>query len=534
MRRFVALALSLTAFLAAQAPPTFRAGTRLVQVDVIVRDGRGPVASLTKDDFTLLDNGRTQKIAFFSVRSAPNSAPVQSAAPAVPPPAGVISNRLNRQGDFSGTATILLVDRVNTVPALQPFVHRQILKFLETRGNHDSIGIYTLGTSLRAVQDLTSDADRLVRAAKSLKPENPNRRSTDTTGMWTGFTNGSGGVKAEYEEFLLRERVRDTKGAFEEIARHLESVPGRKSLVWISSSFPLIIKRPGGAIIDFNPDIEAAARALNKAHVALYAVDSRGLMASYSGSTLAAVAPAAEKGPSDAVCRKPGDEGCMPLPQFARDSPLTIDTMNKLAGLTGGRVFTNTNGIEDSIRKAVEDAEVTYTLGFYPSQESQDGKYHKLTVKVSRRSLSVHHMDGYFAFKNDADVDRRATLEELVQEPLDASGVSLLAQVAPDATKPSSYQIKVNVDLHDLQLEHENARYSGAVDLLFFIEGSGKGRTTTVKLDIPDEQFAAAIQKGIDVSDSVQANGKAQVLRVVAQDQATGVAGSITVPLSGK
>ena len=49
--------------------PTFRAGTNLVEVDVVTRSKGAPATGLTKDDFTLLDNGKPQKIAFFSVQS---------------------------------------------------------------------------------------------------------------------------------------------------------------------------------------------------------------------------------------------------------------------------------------------------------------------------------------------------------------------------------------------------------------------------------------------------------------------------------
>ncbi len=39
----------------AQEPSVFRAGTRLVEVDVVIRDKNGPVRGLTKDDLTLFD-----------------------------------------------------------------------------------------------------------------------------------------------------------------------------------------------------------------------------------------------------------------------------------------------------------------------------------------------------------------------------------------------------------------------------------------------------------------------------------------------
>src|SRR5271163_2444322 len=45
---------------------TFRAGTHLVVLDVVVTDKKGhPVAGLTKDDFQLLEDGRPQTVKFF-------------------------------------------------------------------------------------------------------------------------------------------------------------------------------------------------------------------------------------------------------------------------------------------------------------------------------------------------------------------------------------------------------------------------------------------------------------------------------------
>ena len=87
-----------------------------------------------------------------------------------------------------------------------------------------------------------------------------------------------------------------------------------------------------------------------------------------------------------------------------------IDTMNDLAGLTGGRAFYADNGIDSLIEEAVEDSELIYTLGFYPSQESQDGDWHKLKVSVDRRGVSVRYRENYFASKTPADADLSSNL----------------------------------------------------------------------------------------------------------------------------
>src|SRR5215467_12755690 len=52
---------------AAPSLPVLKATTRLVVVDVVATDGKGePVADLTADDFTVLEDGKPQKISGFS------------------------------------------------------------------------------------------------------------------------------------------------------------------------------------------------------------------------------------------------------------------------------------------------------------------------------------------------------------------------------------------------------------------------------------------------------------------------------------
>src|SRR5580700_5392196 len=62
-----------------QEPNVIRSTTRLVQISVISQDAKGqPLAGLKKEDFTVLDEGKPQRIAVFTCASP---------APATPPPA---------------------------------------------------------------------------------------------------------------------------------------------------------------------------------------------------------------------------------------------------------------------------------------------------------------------------------------------------------------------------------------------------------------------------------------------------------------
>ncbi len=106
--------------LAQDSTPTFSAGTKLVQVDVVARSRGGPAKGLTKDDFTVFDNGKAQKISFFSVKSARTAG---SAAAPLPP--GAVSNRTERDDEALSHATVLLIDQKNAPQAIQALPSRE-------------------------------------------------------------------------------------------------------------------------------------------------------------------------------------------------------------------------------------------------------------------------------------------------------------------------------------------------------------------------------------------------------------------------
>jgi len=472
----------------------FRAGTRLVQVDVVVRDKNGPVTGLNRDDFTVLDAGKPQRISVFSVKSQRSIT-----QPAAPLPVGAVSNRVNRNGQVPATSTVILIDRVNTSPLDQPYANRKIVKFLEARGEQDRIGIYALGGGVQVIQELTDDQRRLNRAVASLKPADQNKRVLhNPSGPFDqSEPELEGRPLEEYNLLTAQERALSMQEKLEAIAAHLAKVPGRKSLIWISGSFPLHIKT-AHETKDFTREMQAAARALNEANVALYAVDARGLVG------------------------------------FGRAWGFNIaglDTMNTLAGLTGGRAYYADNGIDSLIREAVEDSELIYTLGFYPAEESQDGSWHKLKVVVAKHGVDVRYRENYLAAKNAPLSTQRATLTQLLNDPLDGAGIGLLAETAPDQARQGSYAVRVSVDLRDVHLEHQDAQWVGAVNVSFYLEGAKSAQTLTRKIEIPEKDLATALDKGTSVEVSVRLDKPAEDLRVVAQDQATGAAGSLRVPL---
>ncbi len=485
-------ALLLAAMLAAaQDQPVIRVGTRLVEVNVVVRGKTGPVTDLTKDDFTLLDQGKPQKIAVFSLTSTRNS---QDKPEPLPP--GAVSNRLDSHGEVPANATILLFDTLNTSWVDENYAHQQVLKFIRTLGEKDRLALYSLGKELRVVQDFTSDRDRLLAGAAGLKAlvdpvvhEDPSERAR---------TRAEAKMQQEERRSAMLDHTRITQTALEAIARHLAGLPGRKNLVWLADSF----------IPDPDPDL---LRKLEDANIAIYLVDAHGEPA--AGVSAETRRPAIFSGRA----RGRG---------VATDATQAEET---IADSTGGLALYHTNDLSGSIRKAIDDASDTYILGFYPAQKSLDATFHKITVKVAKKGLDVRHRQDYFAYQDQAptDQDLRETLNRLIDDPLDATSIGLTALVEPDR------QLALKVNLGDIHLDQGDDRWTGAIEVALHFDKETKLSIQTVNLVLTRDQLLAALKNGLALRKLVP-DGKTGDLRVVVQDRATGAAGSVGVHLASR
>ncbi len=128
--------------------------TRLVVVDVVARDAKGaPVTDLKQEDFTVIEDGKEQKLRIFNFQHPDDSL----AAPAQSPANGV--NVVDNLPHFKpGRAlNVILMDALNTSRVNQISMRQAMIKFLETLPANEPIAVYLLGDRLRLLQDFTTD-----------------------------------------------------------------------------------------------------------------------------------------------------------------------------------------------------------------------------------------------------------------------------------------------------------------------------------------------------------------------------------------
>jgi hypothetical protein len=314
--------------------------------------------------------------------------------------------------------------------------------------------------------------------------------------------------------------------ALETIANHLQSVPGRKSLIWISGGFPIIIPTQFGPEI-MSSQISRALRAVNDADIAIYGVDMRGLMPALNPTT------------STATIAMPAFRGGAPPPQVFNTLSTVApnqDVLRQAAAATGGRVYADTNAIGESVRRAIDDGRVSYVLGYYSPREKPDSKFHSIEVKVQRDGVDVRHRKGYLALPPPARGDsktRLAALERVMQSSVAASALPLMAQV--DRASADEVTLVVSIDPESLSWRQNKDVREGAIDIVIAQRDADgtyhKVKETSVDLAADADRYTEMLTEGFTLSSSVKLRPTAHRIHVVVSDVASQSVGSLIISI---
>jgi VWFA-related protein len=454
--------------------PVVRVWTHLVLVDVLVKDKNGQhLTGLNLQDFTLLEDGKPQKIATFAIEQPAEVAKtLQGQLPVLPP--NVATNRpayLLRPG----TPTILLLDALNTRVQDQARARLELLRYLDTQLEPGrQLAVYTLGRSLQVLQDFTDDPRLLKAAIESFTPEKPlqlqiedvDRRMPSLPGATAGARGDIRpdigqvlerirGFYTEESNVALDTRVGITLTAFRQITRAVMGLPGRKSLIWVSGSFPLatfsrIIDHsetpsndPNYVSVEreYEDLLRQTASLLNDAQIAVYPVDARGLIGSV-------IDDASQQGVDAAGRVKLGAAFGQEVMQKGSVLQTTQASMKVFADDTGGLVFVNRNDMDHAVALSVADTSTYYVLGYYPQDKDWNGKYRKIQVKLNRPGLDARHRRGYYALAPMQDQKRAKTKDAELALAMrwDAPEATMVTFDARVLLSPPAARMKVSVE----------------------------------------------------------------------------------------
>lgn len=501
-------ALSVPLFLPAfadpppDAPPgpTLHAETRVVQIDVIVTDSQGkPVANLSKEDFTVLDQGKPRAIDIFGVNrgQAGQSAMPSSSASSPSTPPNVFTNRNSGPPNIPGHSTVIVLDQLNVAydpgnPPRTPFqtaagYQMQVTSLMSKISPDERIALYVAAKKLGLVllQDYTTDRDLLMTRLRNYIPRGMDSipysplvssRAASLPGSPRRDPNT---VPQRETQAQAEDASRDDMLSLRTLAEHLSLVPGRKNV--------FLVRGPGPPILMHGPWQAAwdkTIAALNEANVA-------------------------------------------------------VNTMGELAARTGGQSWHETYDLDAILAAEIEASRTTYTLGFYLADKERDDKFHDLQVQTRASGLQLFYRQGYYAGNTELDPSltvKKAELESSLLNQVDSKGVGITARVdATPGTPRGKIDIRMNLDPTTLSLKEQGTGWTGRVEETFLeLDASGatlSKASDTKEFHVTRESRANFDTQGVAWPQSLPLIPGAVKITIVVRDSKTGKVGSLTVPL---
>ncbi len=567
----------LTAGIAAGQQPapaaTIKKRTELVLIPTIVKDKHGNhVSALTKDDFRIVENGKTQEIKVFEEVTTSGQRP-REVAPAAP---NEFTNQvLPGQPSKAQRLTIIAFDLINMPTLNQANARKALWDFLsETAGSMEPTAVYSIGSKgVGVVVDFTTDP-RLVREAlarlKFGRKEAPdaglsapgihagpaygsendiNTPTSATLPSGSGEGSKMGAVMTQMEALqqeielnvtssLRRYSVLETLTGLQQIAQACARVPGRKSLIWVTGGFPFDVS-PTDMMIhgqeatfrggrrdwsDLYPEYMRTWRALDDAQVVLYPIDVRGIV----NPTLL-----------DPSVENPGRFEATPAIYAKRQ---TDTTETSFAYATGGKAFFGTNDLKEAFEQAVRDSDQYYMLGYYitPDQHTKPG-WHAISVKAARSGIEIRARGGYFynPTPEDLEATREHDLSAAVFSPIDLTAIALTARwmgvKEAELGKDVGFELVMPAGFVDLD-DSDNHIKLDIIAQAKTLEGKPVGKTYARTIDgkLNEVQSRQLRERGFTYAAALNLPPGDYLVRFVVRDGLTGHLGSVTAPLKIK
>jgi VWFA-related protein len=544
------------------APPQLLAPVRVevVRLEVVVTDKKGrPRPGLTRNDFTVLEDGKPQPIVQFQAFTRSAAAKPDDATPA---PAATQDGA--EEAQLPARYVVLAIDDVHMDFANLGRLQKAMARFIrEDLRPEDQVALVTTSGSGAVYQEFTPDREVLRQTLSRLSAQN--RRAG-----WSGVpyltevhaelierndplaldaavqeTMAAGQFQdAESAERFVRQKARMivaeaayssrlTLETLEGLTRGLAGLSGRKAIFLISDGFLTSITQ--GSNMPY--DIRRIADAATRSNVVIYALDTRGLVA--SPPIAPAWSPArpqfSSAGIVDAMNR--------------RATEALSSAMNALAADTGGFLVEQSNDLRGGLKEILDDTEAYYVLAYEPSDAARDGRFRRIEVRLaSVDGVRVRTRSGYFApgarrAENEADPaalaarreeQRRAEMRTALfaLAPLGAIPLQLSADYVSVERGVTQLVVSGRVDVSNLPFVEARGRRQATIEVVALVCDEAGAVLHTLptersSLDLDPGDFELLLRNGFPYQKTVPVPAGRYVVRFAAREDATGLLGSV-------
>jgi VWFA-related protein len=496
-------------------PPTVKEEARVVVVEVPVnvvdRDGK-PVENLKAEDFEVFDDGKPQTITGFEVLD--QRKPLPPAAPGETPINPAASRHFLIVFDLSFASAQGVVRARHSA---RDFVVSR-MKELDTA----AVATYSVETGFRLVVGFTGDRTQLAAAIDTLGLPNLVERSADPLALLVTQPNqvsdsplatvGDSGTAldaatgeaienmqtmfSKSHRSMYRDRVSRMLDSFAKLAVSLDSVPGRKHILYLSEGFD-------------SRELSGATSANAGAKEAEWAIrgqtwkidnDSRFGNTDLKNQMTRALALFNR---SDCIIHSVDIGGLRTdVAMTAGDTPVNgQDSLFYMSEETGGQFLKNANDMGTSLEKLLDRTGLIYLLAFQPVRVPENGKFHALKVRVKNKSWLVSARSGYYEPKSQktlTPIEKTLAQSAAVTAALPRTDIPawVLAAPLPVAGGVSRVPVIVEVPGDRLLATHEGSKMD--VDIFVYaIDKQGQTRDYLVQpIGIDLTRAEAAVARG--------------------------------------
>ena len=387
-----------------QPDDVVRITTNLVQVDAVVTRNGKHIKDLRAEDFQIFEDGKRQEITSFAYVSnvsdnagasiTPETSSKDPNAPVDPNSPPPVPTEIRRR------RIAFVVDDYGLSAQSMASVKRQLRKFIDEQLKpNDLIAIIRISRARRELPQFTNDRSRLNHEWEQLNWNQCSRVGVKTIRrVGDPSSVGCGNTTASYDQSISSLRG---------IVAALGQVPGRKSMVIFSDDTPLREDERfmrGGSVLDGDADARAEdahtysarlrrlAELAIRSSVVIYGVDTGGVQ------TVGMTAADETLNP-----RIAGSSGNVLFTKQLRDQSKLMqqrqDGANMIAKQTGGFLVRNQN--EYQFDKILEDQSGYYLIGYRPSTETFDKRFHKIRARVKKSGYEVRTRSGFFGVSEE-------------------------------------------------------------------------------------------------------------------------------------
>jgi VWFA-related protein len=456
---------------ALQKPITHEVSVVLHLVQVYVMDKKGvPVPDLVRSDFVVTDNGRPIDITEFEVRTIARPVEGPEAGRPAEPPVRAGAQPAQAGGESAAPDSvmtrkfILFFDFAFNNPRGVKKAKEAALHFLDDEvqpGDELALMSYSLTRGLSINEFLTADHAKVRQAVEIVDAGKAAGRAENIEQeYWTAGFEEPGGQQASMDRdpSNLRWRRQESKDQARNfihkltaLAQALRYVPGQKHLLLFSSgiagSLMYAHQEVGSTRTPINvgdyvlrTDYETMLKELSSANCQIFSFDTRESakvpsLFDYDEQTFGLTRGAGR------FMFTQGGVSQSPDLMFKNENFTGLYPLTKLAKDTGGVYYGNINEYERNLGRLETMTGAFYVLG-YPVNETWDGRFHEITVDVTRKGLKVSAPRGFYnpvPFKDMSALEQEFSLFDLAlsdrpvfQAPLEAEMTALAAPFGPD------------------------------------------------------------------------------------------------------